>query len=233
MFNSTTTPEAEPVAAATPSSAGRQRGHAMRRHLSRRRSATRLLVLTFGVAILGSMLAAAPASAQSPPPILPPPIILPALPPIEAPPIDVPPIVAPPDHRAPPTAFNWGIHANGWHVCLRNSTDETWKATGYSVFSNIAAMPDTVAPRKDNCELRGQPSIYGGPANINFAYQVDYYSFPLNVRLVSWQPRGTSPEFNFTCDYHAAFSRAPAKCRVVLGTMEEPIFVILEYDFDE
>jgi hypothetical protein len=198
----------------------------MLRHPSRFCSVARLLVpiLALGVALLGSTLVAAPAQAQPPPPITLPPI---GIPPGQIP--ALPPIGLPPGQVPPPTGFNWGIHANGWQVCLRNRTDVAMRAVRSGLFDNISAMPDTVAPQSDNCTLRGQPSIWGGPANIHFAYQVTDYSFPLNVNLVSWYPRGTSPEFNFTCAYHASFQDVPRTCIVVHGTMQEPIFVILEY----
>jgi hypothetical protein len=173
-----------------------------------------LLALTLAL-LAGLARAATPAAdAQAPPPLPRPPITLPSLPPIEVPPL---------------TAFDWGIHANGWHVCLRNSSPAVLSAGLTWPTDNVAERPESVAPHSDVCTLRGEPSIYGGPANVAFNYYFYGTGGPFIVHLVSWYPRGTSPGFDFGCDW-AGSGVPPTTCTVVRGTMQQPIFVIFEWN---
>jgi hypothetical protein len=251
MCTPPTTPTAEPVVAVTPSAVDhRQKGLAMFRHLSRRRAVTRrgLLALALTLALLGGLAQWTPAAdAQAPPlPPLPTGLTLPT-------PVPVPqqvcaslaavqpaavrdPLLA--QAGCPPVADDdfWGIHQNGWHVCVVNTTNRPLYPVTPGFTDNVAVL-GWVDAHAENCAIRGTASWFGGPANMNFQLYQPYGTLDrpheANVRVLlrSWT-HNNSPVLDFTCyTWEKYIDDDLLQCSVDTSkfSLKEPVKVTVAY----
>ena len=75
----------------------------------------------------------------------------------------------------PPVAGDnfWGIHHNGWQVCVRNATNLRLNWVN-GVFTDNVAVSSDVGANSEDCSIRGTASWFGGPANMNFRFYYPY-----------------------------------------------------------
>ena len=69
------------------------------------------------------------------------------------------------------TAVDWGQNADGWVMLVVNNTPQRLVAN-IGMFSNVASASGTI----DSCAagtVKGEPSEFGGPANMDITYHME------------------------------------------------------------
>jgi hypothetical protein len=65
--------------------------------------------------------------------------------------------------------IDWGVNANGWVVYVYNNSPFTLTADSAPPAANVYSITQRIGPNQGGT-VNGQPSIFGGPANMNFSY---------------------------------------------------------------
>src|SRR5262245_24747902 len=79
----------------------------------------------------------------------------------------------PPAAQAQDTGPNWGVNSNGWNICLMNTTARPLDLQSPLPTDNVASAPQRILPHSQSCDIRGEPSVFGGPADMNFNYAIN------------------------------------------------------------
>jgi hypothetical protein len=263
----TTTPAVDPVSApiaATPAAGShRQKGPAMRRFPARLLILALGVALLGSTLAAAPAQAQSPPPIPRPPiplPSLPPigipPSQIPPLPPNGVPPIGTPvqqPVCAslaagqPASVRdqllaqagCPPVAADdfWGIHQNGWHVCVRNATNLPLRWVDGLFTDNVAVPIAGVDAHGESCALRGAASWFGGPADMNFRFYSPYGTLQrprqanVTVGLNAWT-HNNSIVLDMGCGTWETYDDPPLlKCSVDTFdfSVNQPIIVTVEY----
>jgi len=130
---------------------------------------------------------------------------------------------------APPTADaqprrprvpDWGIHENGWHVCIENATTESLQRDHTM---NVHHAPEVIAPHTRGC-VEGQPDLLFpfGPANIAFFYRITAPAFV----LIRFEIKSSPVTGSFTIDCRP--SSAEYRCVVVDSSLQKRILLRIE-----
>jgi len=208
----------------------------------------RLGLLVLAVALLAGLSRAGTPAADAQAPPLPP---LPAGPPIgtQAPQQICAALtnVRPTEVRArllaqagcPPVAADdfWGIHQNGWHVCVRNATNLPLYWVNGLFTDNVAVPISGVDAHGQSCALRGTASWFGGPADMNFRFYSPYGTLQqprqanVTVGLSAWT-HNNSIVLDMGCGTWETYNNPPLlKCSVDTFdfSVNQPIIVTVEY----